>query len=230
MNGLYNSHFREELITTAVVAGILFSGSFILGSHSLSKNAPTSPSSSQVLGAETYSEEEVQKLLDELTKTPVATPKPQRGISPITQTAPLPTQTPLASGSASRSATTAPTYSNTVIEQPYGNGGEYDNLDYRLTIVNPRLIVSASRTFKVDVILANKRIASGLKNRLSATIIKEGEVIAESAPFSLSESATAYPGEQVSFTATMSLISGTDVARLKYLPLVSGVADTLHDL
>lgn len=229
MNGLYNSHFREELITTAVVAGILFSGSFILGSHSLSKNASTSPDSSQVLGAKTYSEEEVQKLLAELTKTSVATPKPQKGISPITQTAPLqPIQTPLASGSASRSA--APTYSNTIIEQPYGNGGEYDNLDYRLTIVNPRLVVSASRTFKVDVILANKRIVSGLKNRLSATIIKEGEVIAESAPFSLSESATAYPGEQVSFTATMSLISGTDVARLKYLPLVSGVADTLHDL
>lgn len=231
MHGPYNSHFREELITTAIVAGILFSGSFALGSQSISKNVSTPPNSSQVLGAETYSEEEVQKLLAELTKTPVATPKPQKGISPITQTSPLqPIQTPLASSSASRSATTTPTYSNTVIEQPYGNGGEYDNLDYRLTIVNPRLVVSASRTFKVDVILANKRVALGLKNRLSATIIKEGEVIAESAPFSLSESATAFPGEQVSFTATMSLISGTDVARLKYLPLVEGVVDTLHDL
>ena len=90
--------------------------------------------------------------------------------------------------------------------------------------------MSASRTFKVDIVLANKVVEVGLKNRLSATIIKDGQVIAESAPFSLSESATAYPGEQISFTATMSLISGTDVARVKYLPLTDDVVDTVHDL
>lgn len=232
MNPLYNSHYREELIATAVIAGILFSGSFVLGSRTLDKNTSVpSPSPSQVLGTANYSDEEVAKLLNELTRTSPATPKPTKSPSPIsTLNSIQPLSTLTASGSATRSSQPIPTYANTVIEQPYGNGGEYDNADYRLTIVNPRLVVSASRVFKVDVVLANKRIVAGLKNRLSATIIKEGEVIAESVPFSLSESATAYPGEQITFTATMSLISGTDVARLKYLPLIEGVVDTLHDL
>lgn len=237
MNKPYNSHFKEEMIATAVIVGVLFSGFFLVGSRSVLKSTTEpnpSPTTTNVLGSTTYSEQELQKILEELTQMPPSTP------SPVTKILPPPSANPIQSigdnqqlsiTPASNSAKLPiPLYPNTVIEQPYGNGGEYDNADYRLSIVNPRLVVSASRVFKVDVVLANKRIITGLKNRLSATIIKEGEVIAESAPFSLSESATAYPGEQISFTASMSLIAGTDVARLKYLPLVEGVVDTLHDL
>ena len=193
---------------------LVITGSFILANRSLGKsNEPKISVDNQadVLGTTKIVENEVNKIIDDAVPAP-PTPKP--------------TPRPVAS----RSAAPIPQYNTTIIEQPYGLGGEYDNDWYLLTIINPRLVVGASRTFKVDVILANKVVEVGLKNRLSATIIKDGEVIAESAPFSLSESATAYPGEQITFTASMSLISGTDVARIKYLPLTNDVIDTIHDL
>ena len=217
MDTPYKSNFREELIATAMLMGLVITGSFVLAYRSI--NQPKGPelsidSEAEVLGTTKTIEGEVNSVINELiipAPTPISTPKP--------------TLKPIASSSA-----TTPQYNTTIIEQPYGLGGEYDNDWYRLTITNPRLIVSTSRTFKVDIVLANKAVEVGLKNRLSATIIKDGQVIAESAPFSLSESATAYPGEQISFTATMSLISGTDVARVKYLPLTDNVVDTVHDL
>lgn len=216
MDAPYKSNFREELIATAMLMGLVITGSFILAYRSI--NQPKQPelsidSEAEVLGTTKTLEKEVNGVINELV-TPAPTPTPKLSLKPI----------------ASSSATQTPQYNTTIIEQPYGLGGEYDNDLYRLTITNPRLIVSSSRTFKVDIVLANKALEEGLKNRLSATIIKDGQVIAESAPFSLSESATAYPGEQISFTATMSLISGTDVARIKYLPLTDAVSDTVHDL
>jgi len=222
MNGWYDTHFKEELVATAILMGVVITGSFVVAYRALQPSPEVkSTASSQVLGV-TGEDAQIEALVREILASPTAKPKPIDS--------PLATITPAAAPISSTSATTPPTYNNTIIEQPYGNAGEYDTLDYRLTIANPRLVVSASRIFKVDVTLSNKRIATGLKNRLSATIIKEGAVIAESAPFSLSQSATAFPGEQITFTATMSLIAGTDIARLKYLPLVDGVADTLHDL
>lgn len=222
MSKFYNTHFKEELVATAVLMAIVISGSFVVAYRSLQKNNPDNlVADKQVLGV-SQSEDELNQLLHELSQTP--TPRPPS--TPTPTSTPKPQVQPIST----QSATLLPSYNNTIIEQPYGAGGEYDNADYRLTILNPRLIVSTSRVFKVDVTLANKRIENGLKNRLSATIIKDGVVIAESVPFSLSESATAYPGEQITFAASMSLISGTDVSRLKYLPLIEGVADTLHDL
>lgn len=216
MDAPYKSNFKEELIATAMLMGLVITGSFILAYRSI--NQPKQPelsidSEAEVLGTTKTIEGEVNNVISELI-TPAPTPTPKPTLKPI----------------ASSSAAQTPQYDTTIIEQPYGLGGEYDNDWYRLTITNPRLIVSSSRTFKVGVVLANKTVEIGLKNRLSATIIKDGQVIAESAPFSLSESATAYPGEQISFTATMSLISGTDVARVKYLPLTDDVVDTVHDL
>ena len=218
MDTPYKSNFREELIATAMLMGLVITGSFVLAYRSI--NQPKKPelsidSEAEVLGTTKTIENEVNNVINEfITPAPTPIPTPKPSLKPI----------------ASSSAIQTPQYSTTIIEQPYGLGGEYDNDWYRLTITNPRLIVSTSRTFKVDIILANKAVEVGLKNRLSATIIKDGQVIAESAPFSLSESVTAYPGEQISFTATMSLISGTDVARIKYLPLTDDVVDTIHDL
>jgi hypothetical protein len=216
MDSPYKSNFREELIATAMLMGLVITGSFVLAYRSI--NQPKQPdlsldSEADVLGTTKTIEGEVNEVINEL-MTPAPTPIPRPTLKPI----------------ASSSAAQTPQYNTTIIEQPYGQGGEYDNDWYRLTVSNPRLIVSTSRTFKVDIVLANKTVELGLKNRLSATIIKDGQVIAESAPFSLSEVATAYPGEQISFTATMSLISGTDVARIKYLPLTDSVVDTIHDL
>jgi hypothetical protein len=223
MSNFYHNHYKEELIATAVLMAVVVTGSFVVAYRVMQK--PQIPVTDQQVLGTTKEEAELERMLREALATP--TPKPASAVTPITSPA-LTAINPPSLGTPS--AANIPTYNNTVIEQPYGNGGEYDNADYRLTIANPRLVVSASRIFKVDVILANKRIQAGLTNRLSATIIKEGAVIAESVPFSLTQSATAFPGEQISFTASMSLIAGTDVARLKYLPLVDSVADTVHDL
>jgi hypothetical protein len=217
----YETSFREEIIATALLMGVVITGSFLLVYRSIHKDPEsllTVKNEEAVLGKST--EEDAKTIKDAIDTAieeviPTPTPKPV-----VQKTTP----------SSSQSATMSPLYNTSVIEQPYGTGGEYDTTDYRLTLINPRLVIGTTRTFRVDVILANKSVQQGLKNRLSALIIKEGDVIAESAPFSVSESATVMPGEQITYTATMSLISGTDVARIKYLPLVDGIPETIHDL
>ncbi|MFC1653978.1 hypothetical protein ACFL1M_03990 [Patescibacteria group bacterium] len=218
----YNTNFRDEIVATALLMGLVITGSFFMAYRSVKKPATKSlniEGEEQVLGD--TDEEKIKEIVNEMLSTP--TPQPMQPTNQVVQTY-------QPNNSTSSADITTPPYSTNVIEQPYGASGEYDNTDYRLTIFNPRLIISSSRTFRVDVILANKSVEEGLKNRLSATIIKEGSVIAESAPFSLSESTTVLPGEQITFTSTISLISGTDVTRVIYSPLIEGLPETTHDL
>jgi hypothetical protein len=104
----------------------------------------------------------------------------------------------------------------------YGVGGVYEFEDFELVINSPRIVFdvqeSESRTFVIDAVLRNKSVEDGLLNRLSASIVKDGNVIVPGAALSVTESRRVYPGEQLTFEARISLIEGTDVKKIFFEP------------
>jgi hypothetical protein len=75
-----------------------------------------------------------------------------------------------------------------------------------------------SRMFEVDVTLINNKVVEGLPTQLSATIVKDGVVIVPNAAMSVSSNTIVPAGQQQAFTARLSLIEGTDVSLVHYLP------------
>jgi hypothetical protein len=104
----------------------------------------------------------------------------------------------------------------------YGTGGLYESEEYKLSLASPRLSFDArdmqSRMFEVDVTLINNKVVEGLPTQLSATIVKDGVVIVPNAAMSVSSNTIVPAGQQQAFTARLSLIEGTDVSLVHYLP------------
>lgn len=213
----YWSGYRDELIATGIVFCVAASGSFymLLNSGLLPKTqVVTEENNEQVLG-ESDTNTQNQQVVEKIEEVPVATtnPTPSPTASTLTVISPTPTL-------ATPAATPITAYMN--------GGKTFDYAKYRLALAGLRMVTdqqNQSRVFKVDAILANKAATEGLHNKLSVAIVKDGKIIIENTPLSLTESKTVMPGQQLTFTASISLIEGTDIKEIYYKPGIAGLEE-----
>lgn len=204
-NKFVNS-FREEIVTTGMVMIVTVWGSYyILGR--LLNNKPVSEGVSvdeSVLGAIDKRLGEKQKE-EEDTSGSIIYQESEK----TTDSSPQPTTAP----------TKTPSPSPLVTEISYRPSKDYENDDFFISFNRPRLMVGSSRSFMVDVVLMNKAVTGpGLLNRLYATVLKDGDIIVQEAVMSSSEIASLKVGERISFTASLSLIEGTEVSQIIFVP------------
>ena len=188
--------YRDELVTMGLVFVISAVGIFFMTSRFLAPEPSVSSTAQAPLPTQ-------QSVLGEQSTTTPPTPTYKLGI--ITPTA----------GVASSAATPTPA------QVPYGAGRSYAYENYQIEFLDPRLIFengAERRRFVIDVVIKNISVVSGIKNSLAAAIVKDGNVIVPEAPLSLSESKLILPSQQLSFTARLSLIEGTDVVTLTFAP------------
>lgn len=202
------SGFRDELIATALVLTVTIGGSFyLLHRFGMTEDEVGQQGSSLVLGVQSGEDASGQS------SAGVA----NVGASPTPSPSPSPTPTP--------TPTPSPT-TQTLVEIPYGSDQTFENADYKITFADPKLIVGTARKFEAQVVLANKSVeGEGLTNAILATITKEGQVVADNVPMSLSETKPIKIGQQLTFTATLGMIEGTEITQLQFKP-IGGVAPT----
>lgn len=193
--------FRDEMLATGLVLILTAAGSFFLVDFLTSdRTNPPDNATPQTLGANDTSKDPLDS--DKTVTLPSVTPLPTQ----------LPTPTP----------TPVPTPNPYLTEVPYGFEGSYGYDEYHLKIQNPRIEfnsqTNSGRKFKVDLILRNVNVGEGMVNRITATVIKDGKVIVNEASLSNSETKTVMPGEQLTFTASLALIEGTDVGSVSFKP------------
>lgn len=202
--------FRDELLATGLVMLISVVGSYYVIHLRLNKpgQAPVVVLDEKVLGAKEETGQDRQdsgeSTIEQAIKVDVESEEAE----------PTPTPTPPSSNTPKPSATP------NQVEIQYGINEEFENDYYIVSFSNPRLVVGNSRVFKVDVVIANKAVETeiGLHNRLHARIEREGEVIIEQAAMSNTEIKQIKQGQQLTFTASISLVSQTDISRIYYKP------------
>lgn len=211
----FHSGFKDELVTTGLVVAITVAGSFYFLSSVI---IPSAHEKSVVLGLSDEPESHTQP------PTPTSNPaNSATSISQFSEQETEPSTTP--SPSPSPSPTPSPTATPNSVEIPYGANQVFENDSYKLSFSSPVLVVTQSRLFKVQVVLANKSVSQGFTNNLYARVTRDGQTIIEAAPMSISEVKTVKPGEQITFTATLSVIEGTQIDRISFKP-GSGIVDT----
>lgn len=205
--------FREEMIASAGFAGLCALASFML----LAQLAPdpSKPNKQEVLGAQTQESIETVEA-PEPVSMPTPTPTPTASPSPT----PSPEPTP---------ETELEEFDNpNVVEIPYGSSQDFENNEYIISFQDPHLIVTNSRTFKVDVVVSNKSVDTGIDNTLLGVIRRDGEVISSRAPLSISEIQTIMVGEQLSFVAQISLPEGTQLTQITFEPATDIIKTTYN--
>lgn len=205
--------FKEELIAIGLILMITTFGVFFITAKIVS---PKKSTETQLLPTKT----QAQVAMDEMAKV-----LGEQQIEPTRMLTPT-MELEIEMASATPTSVLGPE----VVEVFYGVGGLYDNEIYRLEINSPRLTWESakqgSRKLIIDVTLYNKTASSGFSNNLTASIIKDGVIIAPKAALSVSQSAILYPKEKISFQARLSLIEGTDVREIFFEP--SGSPATAH--
>jgi hypothetical protein len=206
MTPYFWNSFRDELIITAVVLSLTAGTTFfyVYQSNRPLASVKIDQEKLKTLGATTEGDTEVT----EPAGSAVATPP---------ETSPTPSATP----------------NPLIAEVPYGEGKEYSTAAYIWTVSQPKLSFNSetntSRRLTVEMVIANKNFQAGISNRVYATVVKDGAVIVPQAAMSVSESKMIFPGQQLTFTATLGLIEGTDVSQIIYKP--GGVlSDSIHPL
>lgn len=186
--------FKDELVATAMTLSLVVFGSFILTERIIVRDTAVK---------------------DEL---PVSTPVPAPqtlGLSDVVVT-PSPVATML---SASQNASEGAVVFS---EVPYGQDGNYDFSEYSITFRNPRIVFDAKtnskRKLMVTVWIKNKIMVEGIGTKLSASIIKDGVIIVPNAAMHVPSSRLLGVNEEGVFEASISLIEGTDVREIKYVP------------
>jgi hypothetical protein len=200
------SGFRDELVATAMTLSLLVLGSFLLTERMIFQpESPTSPL------AEVVNEDRKPETLGVQDQSPQTT---------------LPTPMIKAASTASEGA-------KVFSEVPYGEDGDYDFDGYAISFRDPRITFDAEtntkRRLMVNVWMKNKNIINGLDMRLTASIIKDGKVIVPAAALHIPQPKRLGVNEEMSFAASISLIEGTDVRELKYVP-GGGIVDASHFL
>lgn len=184
--------YKDELVATAMTLSLVVLGSFILTERLIGR---TRNSSDEIL---------------------VPTAQPQTlGVSDITPT-PLPTVNSLMNPSTASEG--AVVYS----EVPFGENGDYDFAEYTISFRNPRIVFDAKTNSKrkllVSLWIKNKIIVEGIGTKINASIVKDGVVIVPNAVMHIPDSRLLTVNEEGVFEASISLIEGTDVRELKYIP------------
>lgn len=214
---IHTKGYGDELIATGLVLAVALTGSFFLLSQI--KPIPTTPKSETVALASPSPSSSSQVLG---TQSQVTNPEEMVELS-IPTPSPSPTPTPIVIAAVAASPTPDP---NQVAEYLVAADKDFDTDKYLLTLKNLKMSIKGGtfRSFKFDAILANKSVTEGLKNQLSVKIVRDGNVVTDNAYVSVSESKTVMPGQKLTFSATISLIDGTDVASIKFNPITGGAA------
>lgn len=205
------SQFHEELMVTGVVLTIAVIGSFYI--------------LSQLTAGEPESEQQVVQIR---TVSETMEPSPEgevAGEQTSTPAEPSTTPEPTEEGTASAEAE--------VISVPFGEDGSFENEYYRLELTHPRIEVDqagGARKFKIDAVLYNKTVSEGLANTLESSIIRDGRVIVERAAMSLTESKLVKPKQKLTYTASVSLIEGTDAQTVYFEPTEADLPEAVHVL
>jgi len=199
------SDFREEIITIALGVTVVVAGTFFM----FSKVLPQSKSNDNLV----WVDEATLKKLESQSETDVLKTggqvKSAIDENGENETTPRPT---------SRATPEGNTEIDTRVEIPYGTSEKFDNEYFILSFSNPRVVMGNSKVFTVEVVLANKSVEGGLANRIHATVKKDGTVLIEAAAMSSSEVKLVYPGQKLTFTASISLIEQTEVSTVIYDP------------
>jgi hypothetical protein len=210
--------FRDEILALGLVSVLAIGASgWILTHQNTKPGAKTTPSLQEnILGAKTDSTD--NSLLP--APTTIALPP----------TSPLPT--PISTASAS--ATPIPTIDPTEQTITVGRDQVFDLEKLRISFRTPRVSSNSQgtlRVFEVDVILANKKMDApgGLSNRLFAEIIKDGRTIADDVLMETTENLKVYPGQQLSYKASIHLFEGTDVKDITYKP-ENGIENIIYQI
>ena len=189
--------FRDELIATAMTLSLLVLGSFLVTETTLMHGRKQSQKVDQALAMPTNNP---QTLGVTDTALPPPTPEPETV----------------------KTNTIQSTQSANLVEVPYGEDQDFDYPAYSMSFRFPRISFEEKtnnrRKLLVTVWIKNKEVQAGLKPRLTASIVKDGIVIVPAALMYASESRTLAVGEELSFTASLSLIEATDVRELKFKP------------
>ncbi len=194
--------YRDELIATAMTLSLLVLGTFLLTERMITKPAASvAPALSQAIASAVPQTLGVQD---------VAVPATMSA----TQLDTLKQYT--------QAASTATEGAVVHSEVPYGEPGTYDFLEYSIEFSNPRISfdqkTNGKRQLLVDILLVNKTVAEGIDVRMTASIIKDGNVIVKEAALSIPDSRALGKGETLRTTASLGLIDATDVRELKYKP------------
>lgn len=219
----FSKGYREELIATTAILMLVSLASF----YGMYQLAPTQKT--QVLGVEDQADDEPEVIAPESDTQESTQPSRDQQArleeifnQPATESAsptPQPSPSDTSTGSSETETDQTEEPPETEVEIPYGAGQEYENDDYIITFDNPRLVVTQSRTFYVNVVIANKDIEAGIDNVLSARLTDDqDQVITDTAPLSLSEIAKIMPGEQLSFQASLKLPEDSQLTRISYKP------------
>lgn len=200
--------YKEELMTTAGIVSLCAVASFALLAQSAPKYMSKSTSEA-VLGAQSEDPVVEPTIAPSLASSETVLPP-----SP----SPSPSPTPSPSPSASPSATPEPLDNPNTVEIPYGASQDFENNNYLISFSDPKLIVSNSRIFKVNVVVANKDIGEGIDNTLLGVISRDGQVISSRAPLTLSEIKTIKSGEKLTFGASISLPESTQLTQITFDP------------
>lgn len=197
--------FSDELVATGLLLAVMVTGSFFYLSRLTSRHAKqelaagsNQGNQEQVLGSVNEADSSDENVLNEAV-VPTASPTPTASASAKPSSAPPGLATP-------------------VLEIPYGAGQLYENDKYFIEFVEPKLVSSSSRVFKVKVVIGNISVSEGITNRLHATVIKDGLVLIDEAAMSISEVKQIFPGQKLTFSASLSLVEETDVTKLIFNP------------
>ncbi len=209
MNNFLRS-FQEELITTGLVMIMAVGGSYYFLDLAFQDTGRVEG----LMVDESALAEVEQAKREELNQAGGAKFEQADGAE-LSQELETPRPSPTIQPTARPTASPTPNW----IEIPYRPNREYENDDYLLSFSRPRVMVGNGRIFQVDVQLLNKGIdGDGLYNRLVATVLKDGEIIVQQAAMSNSQVKVLEVGEKVTYTASLSLIEGTDVSQVIFDP------------
>ncbi len=201
---------KDELVSVGALLVVAATGSFfwlnqMTNSRPMSNGAKSTKVMEQVLGA-TQSQTGNDLPVKESEAMDVggeSLPSPSPRVSPSPSPTPNPTPRP------------TPAIDRVELIQA---SEEMVNDDYQISFSNPRMSYGDANIFRVEVVLANKGVAEGLHNRLQATVVKDGTVLINEAAMSNSEVVMVMPGEQITYTASLSLVEETEVSRVSFNP------------
>jgi uncharacterized protein YbcI len=209
MHDSFWSSFREEIVITSLLLGVMVISTFFLASllfPSAEKDPVTSEDKS----------EEVAKQIDEAMALVLGEQTAENQSNLNTNT---PNTTP------SLTVTLAPTVVLTPLDTEivFGSEGHYSFDDYTFAVTRPRIGFNAqdgnNKKFIADIRIKNNTLTQGLPMDIKAEVVKDGSIIVPQVVLSLTESKILMPGEEIVTQARLSLIDGTEVSKIFFSPL-----------
>lgn len=209
MNDSFWSSFREEIVITSLLLGVMVISTFFLASF-LFPSAETDPETTK------DKSEDVAKQIDEAMALVL-------GEQTIESQSNLNSNTPPTAPSLSITLSPTAVLVPLDTEIVFGSEGHYSFDDYTFAITRPRIGFNAqdgnNKKFIADIMIKNNTLTQGLPLDVKAEVVKDSSIIVPQAALSLTESKILMPGEEIVTQVRLSLIDGTEVSKIFFSPL-----------